>query len=116
MISYIIYGIYNLIYQLFIMCFLFYANTYLNAAFFPDSWIWKDGKLREDTGWLVIPQSLILIIEAALLIFLIYYMNKWYLLSIAKSNNSHSIAAWTKGAYSVITLAFLIYFIYAVSK
>lgn len=116
MVSYILYGIYNLIYQLFIICFLFYANTYLNAVFFPDSWIWKDGKLREDTSWLVIPQTLILVIEAALLILLIYYFNRWFLSSVAKSINANSIAVWTLRGYSVITLIFLVYFIYAVSK
>lgn len=116
MISYIIYGLYNLIYQVLSICFLFYANTYINDFFIPDSFRWKDGKLREDLTALTITQASILVIEAALLMFLIHYVNKWYLLSIAKSTNSQSIAAWTTGSYSVITLAFLIYFIYAVSQ
>lgn len=116
MLSHIIFGIYNLIYQVFIICFLFYANTFLNFFFIPDSFMWKDGKPREDTLYWTITQTAILIIEAVLLIFLIYFVNKWFLSNVEKLSNSNSIAIWTSGINVFITLTFIIYFIYVVSQ
>lgn len=116
MISYLFYGLYNVLYQGFILGILFYANTFFNANLIPDSFRWTNGKLREDTIYLTIAQSFILVVEAALLILLIYYFNKWFLGSITKSHNTHSIATWTAAAHLVITLIFIIYFIYVISK
>lgn len=116
MVSYIIYGLYNLIYQVLSICFLFYANTFLNDLFIPNSFRWKDDKLREDLTALAISQAAILIIETALLMFLIHYVNKWFLSSVAKSGNTNSIAIWTLGIYAVITLGFIIFLMYAAHK
>lgn len=114
--SYVIYGLYNLIYQVLSICFLFYANTYLNDFFIPNRFRWKDGKLREDLTVLAISQTTILIIEAALLMFLLHYLNKWFLSSVAKSENTNSMAIWTSGIYAVITLGFIIFMMYAAHK
>ncbi len=95
------------------------ANTYFNGIFIPDSWIWKDGKLREDNATdlkLLIVQTLILVIEAGLLMLLMYYVNRWYLANVAKANNPNSIATWTAGIYAVITLTLIAIFIFGVSK
>jgi len=50
--GYILYGLYNIIYQIATIAFLFFANTYLNSFIIPDSLKWRDGKLREDLGGL----------------------------------------------------------------
>ncbi len=116
MINKIIYIIYNLIYQIFIICFVFYANTFLNNIFIPNSFIWKDGHRREDMLPMTITQSVILVIQVSLLMLLIYFIDKWFLLNIVKSNNSKDIAIRTIKVYSIITFIFLAYFIYAISK
>ncbi len=114
--SYIIYGFYNLIFQGLSIWFLLYANTYLNGFLIPKSFRWKDGKLREDLTALAISQTTILIIEATLLLLLLYYVNKWFLSNIIKAENVNSIAIWTGGIYAIITLSFIAFIIYASFK
>jgi len=114
--SYIIYGLYNLIYQIATIAFLFFANTNLNSFIIPDSLKWRDGKLREDLGGLATAQTIILLVEAALLMLLILYINRRFLTGIAKAPNANSIALWTAGAYSLITVAFIVFLIYTAFK
>jgi hypothetical protein len=112
----ILYSIYNLIYQVLSLTFLFFANTYLNNFFIPNSLKWEDGKLREDLKSLAVAQSTILIIEAVLLMLLMFYINNKFLSNTAKVSNANEIAKWTAGAYLVITLAFIGFVIYASFK
>jgi hypothetical protein len=116
MINFIIYGFYNLIYQILSICFLFYANTFLNGFLIPNSFLWENHKPKENLIPAAIMQTVILIVETVLLMFLMYYINKWYLSSVAKSNNSNNIALWTAGIYSVITLSFIIFLMYVCFK
>ena len=109
--SYILYGLYNVIYQIATIAFLFFANTYLNSFIIPDNLKWRDGKLREDLGNLATAQTIILLVEAGLLMLLMYCINKRYLLSFAKSDNANNIALWTAGIYSVITVVFIVFLI-----
>ncbi len=108
MMSYIIYGIYNLVFQIASIGFLFYANTYLNGFIIPDRLRWKNGELREDLTGLAVAQAAVLIIEAALLLLLIYRVNKWYLSSVANAGDPGKIAIWMAGIYAVITLGLII--------
>lgn len=114
--SYIIYGLYNLIYQVATIAFLFFANTYLNIFIIPDRLKWRDGKLREDLGGLATAQTIILLVEAALLMLLMHYINRRYLTGITKAANVNSIALCTAGTYSLITIAFIVYLIYTAFK
>ena len=114
--SYILYSLYNIIYQIATIAFLFFANTYLNGFIIPDSLRWRDGKLREDLGGLATAQTIILVVEAALLMLLMYYINKRFLVGFAKAENANSIALWTAGIYSVITVAFIVVLIYTAFK
>lgn len=104
MMNNIIYVIYNLIYQVITICILFYANTFLNWAFIPHSLQSKDGKQRE----LMITQMAILIAETALLMLIIYFVNKWYLSGIAKVNDPKSIAMWTAAIYALLNVIIII--------
>jgi hypothetical protein len=113
---YILYGLYNLIYQIATIVFLFFANTYLNSFVIPDNLKWRKGILREDLGSLVTAQTILLLVEAGILMLLMYYINKLYLLSFAKADNAKSTALWTAGIFSVITLGFIIVLIYVVFK
>ena len=112
----ILYGIYNLVYQVLSLGFLFFANTYLNDFFIPNSLKWKDGRLREDLTSLAVTQTVILVIEAVLLMLLMFYINKRFLSNSAKVNNANETAAWTAGTYLVMTLAFIGFVIYVSVK
>lgn len=116
MMSYILYGIYNITYQVLTIAFLFFANTYLNSFFIPNSFLWKDGKQREDWFLAGTMQTLILLIETVLLMMIMFYINKKFLSGIVKATNGNSIALWTAGIYSLITVAFIVFLIYTVFK
>lgn len=111
MVRYIIYGIYNLLYQVFLLWFLAFAAMYLNSFLIPKSLFWREGKIREDFIS-TITQATISLIEAALLILLIYFINKWFLSNIAKSANSIKIANLTAVINIFITLIFIGLLIY----
>lgn len=114
--SYILYGLYNIVYQLVTIAFLFFANTYLNDFIIPSSLKWRNGKLREDLGSLAMAQTIILLVEAVLLMLLMLYINKKYLLGIVKTTNGNNIAVWTAGIYSFITVTFIVFLIYTAFK
>jgi hypothetical protein len=114
--SYILYGFYNIIYQIASIAFLFFANTYLNGLIIPDSLKWRNGKLREDLGSLATAQTIILLVEAVLLMLLIHYINKRFLSNITKATNVNNIATWTTVFYGLITVGFIIFLIYTAFK
>ncbi len=92
------------------------ANTYFNDAFIPNSFLWKDGKPREDLFGAGVMQTIILLIEAGLLMLLMYYINKRYLLSLTKGDNGNTIVLWTAGVYGFITAVFIVFLIYTAFK
>lgn len=108
MLNYVIYGVYNVLFQIASIGFLFYANTYLNGLIIPDSLRWKNGELMEDLTVLAFAQAIVLIMEAALLMFFFYYVNKWYLSSVAGVSDTLNIPLWTAGVYAVITVGIII--------
>ncbi len=108
MMSYIIYGIYNFIFQIAAIGFLFYANTYLNDFIIPNSLRWQNGRLREDLTALAVAQVVVLILEALLLMLLFYFFNKWYLSNVANARNPEKIAFLTATVFAVITIAVII--------
>ena len=110
--SYILYWFYNIVYQIASIAFLFFANTYLNDLIIPNTLKWRNGRLREDLGSLATAQTIILLVEAALLMLTMFYINKKYLLGIVKTTNENDVAIWTAGAYSLITVIFIIFLTY----
>jgi hypothetical protein len=107
---------YNLVYLIFSLWALIYADTYINMIFIPDSFRWKDGKLRDDLTFFDISQIAILILETIILLLIIYFINKWYLANIVKTNNNRTIALWTGGIFLLIELVFMSLLIYWSSK
>lgn len=112
----ILYSIYNIVYQTLSLGLLFFANTYLNGFLIPASLKWRDGILRENLTRLAVSQTVILVLEAIVLIILIHYINKRFLLNVAKINNGSEVAIWTAAIHSLITLAFIGFIIYASFK
>ena len=112
-----LYYMYNLVYQVLSLGFLFFANTYLNNLFIPDSLRWKDRELREDLTGLAMAQLIVLIIEGGLLILIMFYVNRWFLLNVSeKVDDAHRIAMRTSGIQSAITAIFIAFVIYVSFK
>ena len=114
-IRFVIYIFYNLVYQLFVLWCLLYANSFLNSIFIPDSFMWKDGHIREGGKAWIIAQTSILIIEAAIFIFLIYFINRGVLSNFINAKNPKKIAGLTLKISFSITLTSIIIFTYLVS-
>lgn len=110
--SYILYGLYNIVYQVLTIWFLLLANTYYNWIFIPNSFLWKDGKPREDWLPASIMQTIILLAEVVLLMLLLFYINRRYLSGIAKADNASAIALWTTSVYGFITVVFVVFLVY----
>ena len=105
------YRIYNVIYQIVILFWLLYANTYLNDMVIPESIMWKDNKRRMDTVGLTeyaIMKSSILVVQALVLILLIYFINR-----IILSGSEKSRIAWRTAKINVIvSLCFIVLLIW----
>jgi hypothetical protein len=71
---YLLYVIYNVVYLIFLLWALIYSHIYINVIFIPNSFQWKDGKLRDDLAIFNISQIVILILESAILLFIIYFI------------------------------------------
>jgi len=112
----ILYSIYNILYQVLSFGLLFFANTYLNGFLIPASLKWKDGQLRHDLTSLVVVQSVVLVLEAIVLMLLMLYINRRFLSSVAKVNNGNKIANWTAGVYLLIVLTFIGFVMYVSFK
>lgn len=110
MIKYIIYIIYNFIYQLSSCFFFLYANTYLNEALVRKSLKWNGNQHRTDwTGLagVAIIKTSALLVEAAILILLIYFLNRWYLSYTLGKNSSNKILIWTVRINIILATCFI---------
>lgn len=110
--KFIIFGIYNLAYQAITIMFLLYANTYLNNFFIPEKFRWDGGEIRKNLTPLAITQTVILSIEAIILLALLHYLNKLYISSFLKENSIANIGFWISIIYSAITVSFIIILMY----
>lgn len=100
---------FNLVYVVGSTWFLLYANTYLNARIIPDSFRWKDGHVREDLTLFGISLFIILLIEAGILIFLNYKLNKWYTAHILKLESTQDATLWATGVVLGILIIFIVF-------
>jgi hypothetical protein len=106
--KYVIYIAYNLIYELVSLFIILYAETYLNSFLIPDKFIWnKDGTKRiHPVIWARIEDIVLLLIEGAVLLLLIYFLNRWFL-GFTKINRPEIILKWTTVVLSLCTLFFI---------
>jgi len=116
MIRYLIFGIYNLLYQALSICFFLYANTYLNGFLVPHNYYWEVNKQREDLTAASITQTIILGGEAFLLMLVISKINKWHLSKNIQTKNPKKIVSLVNGIYMTISLIFIGIIIYASFK
>lgn len=110
MIKYTFYIIYNLIYQLGSFFFFLYANTFFNEALIPESLIWENNKERTDLTGLAgaaTIKTLALLLEASVLILLIYFINKLVLSDTEGTDRRNAIANRTAKINTILSLCFI---------
>lgn len=114
--QYVAYGIYNIAYLAISAVFYLYANTYLNIRIIPNSLRWRDGHVRQDLTGQAIAQSVVLLVEVAILAYLLWVLNKWFLSTVIKSESALSIATWSVVTYSVLSIVAIGIIVYASFK
>jgi hypothetical protein len=110
MISRSFYFIYNLIYQIAILFCLLYANTYLNDDLVPERLIWRNNGRRIDLNGLVgyaTIKAMALIAEAAILILIIYVINRMVLSSTRQERSKIAIANRTARIGIIVSVCFI---------
>jgi hypothetical protein len=116
--KYIFYIVYNLIYQLASFWLLLYVGIYFNLRFIPDSLMWKNNKPRTDfaglTGVATI-DALLFLLEATILIVLIYFVNKLFLRG-SKGADRDIIAKRTAKINAILSLCFIAILIWDIYK
>lgn len=108
--KYTIYIIYNFIYQLCSCFFFLYANTYLNEALVPESLMWKGNQPRIDRaglGGVAVIKTSALLVEAAILILLIYFLNRWFLSYAWKNSSNNMVLSWTVRINIILSASFI---------
>ncbi len=107
--KYAVYIIYNLVYEFISFYIILFAETYLNGFLIPDKFIWnEDGTKRQHPViWATIEDTILLCIEGALLLILIYFINKWFLINFIKSSGANAILKWTMGVLTICTIVFI---------
>jgi uncharacterized protein YqhQ len=119
MIKYIIYIVYNLIYQLVSFWLLLYIGIYFNVRFIPESLMWKNNKPRTDlaglTGVAAI-DVLLFLLEATVLILLIYFVNKLFLRGSKGADHRDIIAKRTAKINAILLLCFIAILIWDIFK
>ena len=108
-ILYTVYVVYNLFYEMVSVLLILYAETYLNSFLIPDKFIWNsDGTKRmHSVIWASIEDTILLCIEGALLLILIYFINKWFLTNILKTSRVDIVLRWTTGILTICTIIFI---------
>ncbi len=105
--NYVMFGIYNSFFQIAILIFLLFANTYLNGFIIPNSFKWENGEIKENLFTLATANIFIMLIESLILMTLIYYFNRWYLFNILKSSNSKKTAKWVASLSMIISFGWI---------
>jgi len=105
---YIIYIIYNLIYETVSLFLILYAESYLNGFLIPESFIWnKKGTKKEHPVGAEIIDLILLCVEGALLLILLYFVNRWFLATFTNATRPNIILKWTISVLSIITIVFI---------
>lgn len=70
----------------------------------------------ENSWWLIIPQAGILLIEGFILLYIIYFVNKWYLTTVIKQTSVSNIMFWAAGIFSLLVAATALFAVYLALK
>jgi hypothetical protein len=114
-IKYVFYLLYNLLYQVLIILFCVFANTYLNEVLVPSNLMWKNNRLRTDHKAVLITatiKAIAVLAEASILIILIYSINRLFLNYAFDKNRSISVAKLTAKTNIVLAIIFIVILIW----
>lgn len=90
-----------------IMGLLLFAMSYINGVFIPENFRWSsNGTIRKDLFTFNLVHFIITFLEAVVLIFLLYLLNKSYLKNVVKSDNYKMFAIYTGILGGVVVLTF----------
>jgi hypothetical protein len=110
-----IYSTFNVIYQLITFWCLLFANTYYNDLIVPDRLMWTNDGHRTDSigvlGWASL-KTLALLVEAAVLIAIIYVVNQLILSDTEDKINRNLIANRTAKRNVIATTLFILLLIW----
>ncbi len=109
-----VFSAFNIIYQIIILWCLLFANAYLNDKVVPASLLWKNNHRRIDTTGMLGHtgfKTLVLLIEAALLILITYAINSAILNDTERKHRRNAVAKRTAKTHIIITLCFIAYLI-----
>jgi len=110
MLKFTFYIIYNAIYQFGSFFFFLYANTYLNEGLVPENFVLKADKYRTGLtglGGVAIVKSSAVLCEAAVLIIVIYVINRLILSDTEGEKRRRCIANRTAKVNVVASLCFI---------
>ncbi len=106
----IFYIVYNLLYQLGSFFFFLYSNTHLNEGLVPESLMWKDKEPRTDgagLGGVAAIKTSALLVEATILILLMYFINKLFLRGLKEKDSINIIAKRTAKINMISSICFI---------
>lgn len=106
---YALYFIYNLCFAIISIYTILFLETYVNGLFIPDKFVWdKEGTRRDPPHFsAMIIDRLLLCLEGALLLVLLYLINKWFLKTIIKPGNFEIILRYTMVIISICIITFI---------
>ena len=110
-----IYSFFNIIYQIIAFWLLFMANAYYNDQIVPDSLMWQDNNRRMDKSGLLGyagVKFIALLIEAAIVIAIIYAINRAVLSVTEGKADRNLVANKTAKWHMMITACFILILIW----
>ena len=100
----------NIILDYFCFWVLIYFETYINGFFIPESFIWKK-EVKRDRPLLagVIEDNLILGIEALLILFIFYLLNRWLFVDLLSLEKPKTIAKRIYIISAIVMLSIILF-------
>lgn len=90
--------------------FFLYSNTHLNEGLVPESLMWKDKEPRTDgagLGGVAAIKTSALLVEATILILLMYFINKLFLRGLKEKDSINIIAKRTAKINMISSICFI---------
>jgi hypothetical protein len=111
--KYTFYIFYNVLYQLFLFWLLLLVGTYYNGVIISSILFWKSPKESADLSQSELVKALFLLLEAAILLLLIYIANQLILSDSEIKARRISIANRTALVNTILTVIFLALMIFS---
>ena len=108
----IIFCIYNIFFGVLSVWILLYVGTYLNGMVIPDSLRWENGVIIKSPNWNDAILILMLMIEAIVLMYVLFLINNKFLKRILITPNYKLVSKRTTLIISIIPFLFILACLY----